>query len=154
VLADRPEDAREPLEAIERTGRGAMEEMRRLIGILREMGEPGLAPQPGLGQLDRLAASITASGVEVELREEGDHAPLPAAVDLAAYRIVQEALTNSLKHGGGRALVTLRHRLDAISVEIESDGGGGAERNGAGHGLVGMRERVDGLGGELSVGPT
>jgi signal transduction histidine kinase len=156
VLASSPEDAREPLEAIERTGREAMDEMRRLIGVLREMGEPGIAPQPGLGQLDRLAESVTASGLDVELREEGDAgAPLPAAVELAAYRIVQEALTNSMKHGdGGRAQVTVRRSPATLTLEIESDRGTGGDGNGAGHGLVGMRERVDGLGGELRVGPT
>jgi len=156
VLDASPEDAREPLEAIERTGHEAMDEMRRLIGILREMGEPGLAPQPGLAQLDRLAESVTASGVEVDLREDGGlAAALPPAVDLAAYRIVQEALTNSLKHGdGGRAQVTVSRGPEALTIEVETDRGGAAGGNGAGHGLVGMRERVDGLGGELEVGPT
>jgi signal transduction histidine kinase len=149
-----PQRAREPLTAIEEIGHETLAEMRRLIGILRDMGEPGLAPQPGLAQLDRLVQGVRASGLAVELRREGDAAgAVPPAVDLAAYRIVQEALTNALKHGGrGRALVTVRYSLRSLAVEIQSPAGGRPAGGGNGHGLVGMRERVALCGGELSAG--
>jgi signal transduction histidine kinase len=149
-----PEKAREPLQAIEDTGHETLAEMRRLIGILRDMGEPGLAPQPGLGQLDRLVQGVRDSGLPVELRREGDPAaPLPPNVDLAAYRIVQEALTNALKHGGrGPTTVTVQFALRSLALEITSPGGPTVQGNG--HGLVGMRERVDQCGGELHVGET
>ena len=151
-----PERARDPLLAIEQTGHQALAEMRRLIGMLREMGEPGLAPQPGLEQLDRLLEGVRRSGLPVELRRQGDPiAPVPPLVDLAAYRIVQEALTNALKHGGeGDAMVTVRYSVSSLALEIESQGAAIEGSNGGGHGLVGMRERVDQCRGELQVGET
>jgi signal transduction histidine kinase len=155
-LDNDPQRAREPLMAIEETGHEALAEMRRLIGILRDMGEPGLAPQPGLAQLERLVQGVRDSGLPVELRREGEGPEsLPPAVDLAAYRIVQEALTNALKHGGeGAAVVTVGYALRSLRLEIESPAGAHANGSGNGHGLVGMRERVDQCGGELHAGAT
>jgi|tagenome__1003787_1003787.scaffolds.fasta_scaffold20918754_2 signal transduction histidine kinase len=155
-LDHNPERARQPLLAIEQTGHDTLAEMRRLIGILRDMGEPGLAPQPGLAQLDRLVEGVRESGLPVELRREGDQgAPLPSAVDLAAYRIVQEALTNALKHGvGGRAIVTVRYALRSLALEVDSRQRRGRNGGGGGHGLVGMRERVEQCGGDLEAGET
>jgi signal transduction histidine kinase len=151
-----PRKAREPLVAIEETGHATMAEMRRLIGILREMGEPGLAPQPGMAQLERLVQGVRDAGLPVELHREGDELRrLPPAVDLAAYRIVQEALTNALKHGGdGGAVVTVRFAPGSLALEIQSPAGARANGAGNGHGLVGMRERVEGCGGELQAGAT
>jgi len=151
-----PQRAREPLMAIEETGHETLAEMRRLIGILRDMGEPGLAPQPGMAQLDRLLQGVRDSGLDVELQREGEGpGSLPPAIDLAAYRIVQEALTNALKHGGhGPALVTVSYAPSTPRLDIESAGGANGNGGGAGHGLVGMRERVDQCGGELHAGAT
>jgi signal transduction histidine kinase len=150
-----PERARQALVAIEETGHGTIAEMRRLIGMLREMGEPGLAPQPGMAQLDRLVDGVRESGLPVELRREGERAPLPPAVDLAAYRIVQEALTNALKHGaGGQATVTVRYALRSLALEVESRHAERRNGSGGGHGLVGMRERVEECGGEVHAGET
>jgi signal transduction histidine kinase len=157
LLDEDPGKAKGPLQAIEETGHETLAEMRRLIGILRDMGEPGLAPQPGLEQLERLVQGVRDSGLPVELRREGQPtAPLPPAVDLAAYRIVQEALTNALKHGGrGSTIVTVQHTLRSLSLEIDSPGGSWRPTaQGNGHGLVGMRERVAQCGGELHVGQT
>jgi signal transduction histidine kinase len=154
MIDNDPEKARGPLQAIEDTGHETLAEMRRLIGILRDMGEPGLAPQPGLDQLDRLVQGVRDSGLPVELRREGDAAtPLPPNVDLAAYRIVQEALTNALKHGGrGVTIVTVQFALHSVALEVNSPAGASVKGNG--HGLVGMRERVTQCGGELQVGET
>jgi signal transduction histidine kinase len=139
----RPADG--ALEKIERSGRQALSEMRRLLGLLREPGEElALAPQPGLSELPSLAASVRAAGLPVELVIDGDHTAVPAAVDVSAYRIVQEALTNVLKHAGpARAEVTVGCADDAVTIEINDDG----------QGLTGMRERVALFGGELVAGP-
>ena len=142
------------LEKIERSGREALVEMRRLLGVLRsdDGAGSGTAPQPGLGQLPALAEGVRAAGVDVELDVwDGE---LPPAVGLSAYRIVQEALTNTLKHAGpaARARVAVRRDPDALTIEVSDDGTGGAPSPG-GHGLVGMRERAALLGGELSAGP-
>jgi signal transduction histidine kinase len=150
-----PEAARAPLVAIEDTGLQTLAEMRRLIGMLRDMGEPGLAPQPGLEQLDRLVGSVRDSGLHVELRRRGEPPPaLAPEIDLAAYRIVQEALTNALKHGadGATVLVTVGFGERSVTLEIESSGADGRNGGGGGRGLVGMRERVELCGGELEVG--
>jgi signal transduction histidine kinase len=142
------------LRAVEQTAREAMAEMRRLFGVLRADDRPAsLAPQPGLDQLERLVAGTRAAGLEVEVAVDGEPAPLPPGVDLAAYRIVQEALTNALRHGRGRrALVRLRYEEAALELVVEDDGRGGFP-SGTGHGLVGMRERVALYGGTLDVGP-
>jgi signal transduction histidine kinase len=155
VLGSDPDRAREPLGAIETTARNALVEMRRLLGVLRAAEEePTLAPQPGLADLPAVAASVTAAGLPVELVVEGEPAPLPAGLELAAHRIVQEALTNALRHArASRARVTVRHRPQALEVTVADDGGGGPTGRPGGHGIVGMRERVALYGGELSVGP-
>jgi signal transduction histidine kinase len=153
----RPEQEREraALETVERTGREALAEMRRLLGVLRESDEAAeRAPQPGLDGLDRLLEQVRASGLPVELTVEGERRPLPAGVDLSAYRIVQEALTNALKHGGkARAWVQLRYDPDALQLEVENDGATAIAGDGHGHGLHGMRQRAEVCGGTLDAGP-
>jgi signal transduction histidine kinase len=154
VLDRDPERAREALATIERTGRTALREMRRSLGALRKPGsEVPLAPQPGVESLDALLELARRSGLEVELVTKGDPAPLPAGVDLSVYRIVQEALTNTLKHAGAvHARVELRYSGDEVELEISDDGAPAPPRqdsNDGGHGLVGMRERVALHGGEL-----
>jgi len=153
-----PERAREALQAIERTGRTALEEMRRSLGVLRRTdADAPLAPQPGLDNLDALVAQARDSGLRVELVTEGEPAPLPAGVDLSAYRIVQEALTNTLKHAGPvQARVAVRYRGEQLELEISDDGrtpGRPPTRDddAGGQGLVGMRERVALYGGDLQA---
>ncbi|HEY1359182.1 MAG TPA: sensor histidine kinase [Thermoleophilaceae bacterium] len=146
------------LEKIERSGREALVEMRRLLGVLREdeSGPNGLSPQPGIAQLEDLAEGVRASGVQVDLAVEGDCSGLPPAIDLSAYRIVQEALTNTLKHAGGeaKARVQVSRDGDALTVDVADDGVGPAadSATSTGHGLVGMRERAALLGGDLRAG--
>jgi signal transduction histidine kinase len=145
------------LEKIENSGRQALAETRRLLGVLRDPAEEtGLAPQPGIGDLDALAANIRSAGLPVSLAISGDSAALPAAVDVSAYRIVQEALTNVLKHAGpARADVTIGCAAGAITIEVTDDGTGEAadQVTPVGHGLAGMRERAAVFGGELAAGP-
>jgi signal transduction histidine kinase len=154
LLDDDPGRARAPLLAVEQTGRQALGELRRLLGILRaDEPEPALRPQPGLADLEELVAQARDAGLPVELVIEGAPAPLPAGVDLAAYRIVQEGLTNTRKHAGpARACVAVRYAPEALELEISDDGRAGANGDG-GHGLVGMRERVALYGGRLDAGP-
>jgi signal transduction histidine kinase len=149
-----PTRAVEPVRAVQETGRQALVEMKRLVGMLREGDEEtGLAPQPGVADVDRLVAQMLEAGLEVELRVEGTPRPVPIGVDLSAYRVVQEALTNALKHGGGaRAVVTLRYCDDELAVEVADNGRGGVA-TGHGHGLAGMRERVGIFGGSFEAGP-
>jgi len=144
----------ETLEAIERTGRQALIEMRRLLGMLRVGGEPPAhTPQPTLGELDELVAQVREAGLPVELQVEGEPAVLPPGVAVSAYRIVQEALTNVLKHAGpARARVVVRYSGRELELEIADDGQGSAAVGGAGHGLVGMRERVALYGGDFDAG--
>jgi signal transduction histidine kinase len=144
------------LAKIERSGREALNEMRRLLGVLREPAEDaGLAPQPGVAELPALAEGVRAAGLPVRLAVDGGHGALPAAVDVSAYRIVQEALTNVLKHAGpARAEVTVGRADGAVLIEVTDDGAGAAEdRPAPGHGIVGMRERAAMFGGELLAGP-
>jgi signal transduction histidine kinase len=145
--------ARQALHSIERTGREALAEMRRLVGVLRtENDEPELLPQPSLTQLDFLVEQVGRAGLAVELRVVGEAVPLAAGLDISAYRIVQEALTNVLKHGGdARATVVVAYSDRTLEVEILDDGRGGTP-NGRGHGIVGMRERVALFGGSLEAG--
>jgi DNA-binding NarL/FixJ family response regulator/signal transduction histidine kinase len=155
VLEGEQPHVREALAAIEVTGRETVDEMRRLLGVLRRADDgPALAPQPTLRELDALAAHVREAGLPVELRVEGAPRPLPPGVDVSAFRIVQEALTNALKHAGrpARARVTVRYQPGAIEVEIEDDGTGGGTGGGTGHGLIGMRERVVLYGGRLDAG--
>jgi len=145
------------LEKIENSARQALAETRRLLGVLRDPDEQaGLAPQPGIGELDALAASVRAAGLPVNLTIDGDPAALPAAVDVSVYRIVQEALTNVLKHAGpARADVTIGWSQDTVTIEIADNGAGepGHPALAGGHGLAGMRERAAVFGGELTAGP-
>jgi signal transduction histidine kinase len=152
-----PEAAREAadLEGVERAARDALAEMRRLLGVLRSDGDDApLAPQPGLDQLDGLAAAARAAGLAVDVAVEGEAGPLSPGVDLAAYRIVQEALTNVRRHAGAsRATVRVRHAPGALDVSVCDDGRGLPDVARGGRGLVGMRERVALYGGTLAVVP-
>jgi signal transduction histidine kinase len=145
------------LEKIENSARQALAETRRLLGVLRDPEEEaGLAPQPGIGELDALAASVRAAGLPVNLVIDGDPAALPAAVDVSVYRIVQESLTNVLKHAGpASADVTIDCAGDTVTVEVTDNGIAEPGRGAAagGHGLAGMRERAAVFGGELAAGP-
>jgi signal transduction histidine kinase len=160
VLNSNPAQAAEALTAIESAGHDALTEMRRLLGLLRQDQDDGaLGPQPGLGRLETLVEQMEEAGLPVELEIEGEVAALPAGIDLNAYRIIQESLTNSLKHGGPntRASVFVRYQPKNLVVEVADDGRGAAgalgSNNGAGHGLVGMQERAAMLGGTLRAGP-
>jgi signal transduction histidine kinase len=174
ALDRRPADARTALEAIDGSARGAMTEMRRMLGILGPGGGPtrpdgasgvtadeALAPMPGLARLGELLEQVRATGQRVELAVEGDPVPLDPGLDLTAYRIVQEALTNTLKHApDGHVAVTIRYRPEALAIEVVDDGGRG--RSGAtaglghaadpGRGLIGMVERTALFGGTLEAG--
>ncbi len=167
VAEDDPAAARQALATIETTARSALGEMRRMLGILRGSDRDGpgtLSPAPGLGDLEALVADVVKSGVTVEVRVEGRRTDVPAGVDLTAYRIVQEALTNVIKHAGRvRATVLVRYSGDSVTVEVDDEGttvpdsraaphsGGVPEPTG--QGLVGMRERVAMYHGDLEVGP-
>jgi len=161
VASTQPEEAAKALAAIEATSRAALTELRRLLGVLRQEGEPqgDLAPVPGLADLDSLLAEVAKAGLGVRLRVQGTPSPLPAGIDLSAYRIVQEALTNVVKHAGpARAQVTICYRDQEVTVEVTDDGRGvtvpiGDGRARVGHGLIGMAERVQVFGGDLEVGP-
>jgi signal transduction histidine kinase len=150
----------ETVASIERVGRQALNDLRRLLGVLRteeETGAAALTPQPGVGQIEVLVDELRSAGVAVSLRTEGEPRRLPQGVDLTAYRIAQEALTNVLKHAGpASAEVTVRYADDAVEVEIVDDGRGaasGLRTPTGGQGLVGMRERVALYDGDLHVGP-
>ncbi len=161
VADEDPAAARQALATIETTTRSALVEMRRMLGVLRgsDGEEPGsLAPAPGLGDLDALVADVVQSGVVVEVRVVGDRADVPAGVDLAAYRIVQEALTNVIKHAGPvKVTIAVHYTDDAVTVEVDDEGPVGRDSPSVlaapGHGLVGMRERVAMYHGHLEVGP-
>jgi signal transduction histidine kinase len=143
---------REVLQTIEQIGRSALTEMRRLVGMLRSDGEDPLAPQPGLDDVATLVGQVREAGLPVELTVEGERRDLPAGIELSAYRIVQEALTNALKHAGGaHAQVSIRYGADSLELEILDDGRGGAAASNGGHGLVGMRERVALYGGRFDA---
>jgi signal transduction histidine kinase len=152
-----PERARQALAAIAGTGRQALAEMRRMLGVLRnDEGGTGVVPLPGIGQLGELLQQTRASGLAVSFTVQGVPAPLPGGLALAAYRIVQESLTNTRKHGGpaASAQVLLRYCEDALVLRITDDGfGAAAATDGAGHGLTGMRERVALYNGTLQAGP-
>jgi signal transduction histidine kinase len=169
LLERDPSQAKGALRVIEETGRGALEEMRRLLAALRADDLP-TEPQPGLAALDRLASQATAAGVPVELQVEGPARPLPAGLEVSAYRIAQEALTNTIKHApGGRARLTVRYRPHTVELEVVDEGGSAAkgvesafgrpstdsdrQDRRSGHGLRGMRERVALYGGVFEAGP-
>jgi signal transduction histidine kinase len=149
-----PDAAKQAIGRVEETGRLGLQEMRRLIGVLTDDGSKGeLAPQPGLGELDGLVATVRAAGLPVEIVRAGKPRPLPAGVDLTAYRVIQESLTNVLKHAGpAHAVVSIRYDDTQLTVEVDDDGVGEAMPAGVGHGLVGMRERVAIFGGRIETG--
>ncbi|TJZ42759.1 sensor histidine kinase [Streptomyces piniterrae] len=165
VLDTAPDQARQALETISGTGRQALAEMRRLLGVLRtgEQPEGGeYVPQPGVEQLTDLIDQVRGAGLPVDFRVEGDPRPLPSSVELTAYRIVQEALTNTRKHGGSEVAATVRlsYKDDELGLLVEDDGRGAQHElyeeggsDGLGHGLIGMRERVGMVGGSLEAGP-
>ncbi len=162
IIEQDPARARDALGTIERTGRQALNEMRRVLEVLRDRASGSdRAPLPGLAGLRDLVDQLQLSGLPVEVAVEGAVRPLPQGVDLTAYRIIQEALTNTLKHAGpARAGVTVRYSSEAVDIEVRDDGRGiaaaAAAANGGlgeGHGLVGIRERVAVFGGRLSAGP-
>jgi signal transduction histidine kinase len=147
------EDA-DALQGVEKIGRTALAEMRRLLGAMRRDGDGvELGPQPGLDGLDSLLEDVGRAGLPVRLHVDPGPAPLPRAIDLSAYRIVQEGLTNALKHARARrADVTLRYAPNELQIEVRDDGDGGAANGAPGYGLVGIRERVKIYGGEMNAG--
>jgi signal transduction histidine kinase len=165
ILDKNPDSAREAMVTIEDVGRTTLDEMRRIVGVLRterdaEGTGPELSPQPGVQEVGALVDHVRETGLSVQLWMEGQPRPLSTGVNLSAYRLIQEALTNSLKHAGpqARAWVRIQYGLRELTVEIEDDGRGAAAAladngDGPGHGLVGMRERVALYGGELRIGP-
>jgi signal transduction histidine kinase len=156
IAADDPEGASRAMHAVETAGRQALDELRHLLGVLRPDADgEALGPQPGLADLPRLVDQFRAAGLEVSLTMDGAQPDLPARVDLSVYRIVQEALTNALKHAGPNARTEVRLRTGSRGVDIEvlDDGRGGTILTGSGHGIVGMRERALLLGGRLDAGP-
>jgi signal transduction histidine kinase len=150
-----PAGVLEPIRAVQETGRAALVEISRLLGILRQDGaELGLAPQPRLAELGALVESVRSSGARVALEVEGKPRVLPLGVDLSIYRIAQEALTNALKHAAGaRVELALRYGDSEVELTVENDGTGSANGHRGGHGLIGMRERVAVFGGTLEAGP-
>jgi len=148
------EEDREALGRVEQAGRTALAEMRRLLGAMRNDGDDvELGPQPGLDALDSLVEDVGQAGLHVRLRRDGEPFSLPRAIDLSAYRIVQEGLTNALKHAhANQAEVTVRYRPDELELEVYDDGEGPATTDGLGHGLIGIRERVTIYGGAMSAG--
>jgi signal transduction histidine kinase len=157
LLKPEQEREREALEIVEQTGREALAEMRRLVGVLRRPEEaPALAPQPSLQYVERLVDQARDAGLPVHVEIEGEPKELPAGVDLTAYRLVQEALTNTVKHAGAtRADVVIRYGDGVVELLVSDDGRGFSDgkAESGGHGLVGMRERVAVYGGELEAGP-
>ena len=150
LLRKDPDRAEQHLKAVRETAHEALVEMRRLMGVLKE-DDAQYAPQPGLAMLDDL---VKQSGLEVEVTEQGPRRPLAPGVDLAAYRVVQEALTNARKHGHGRhARVRVAYEDDAVVLEVVNERGAAQQQNGGGHGLVGMAERVRLFGGTLEAAP-
>jgi signal transduction histidine kinase len=145
---------RDALRGVERAGRTALAEMRRLLAAMRREGdEAELVPQPGLDGLDSLLAEIGRAGLPVQLHVDGKPFPLPRGVELSAYRIVQEGLTNALKHAqASDADVTVRYRPDELEIEVRDNGHGSATSDGLGHGLIGVGERVKIYGGKMSAG--
>ena len=157
-LPDAMAEDRDALRSVEQAGRGALAEMRRLLSVMRRDGDGlELAPQPGLDGLDSLIKEIDRAGLPVELHVAGERFPLPPGIDLSAYRIVQEGLTNALKHARAtHAEVTVRYAPNAVGIEVHDDGTGAtpSDGHGHGHGLIGIRERVKLYGGEMTAGTT
>jgi len=162
VIDTQPAEARQALAAIEATSRSALTEMRRLLGVLRQEGEPrgSLAPAPGLADLATLVEQVKDAGLKVSINVDGERGTGPPGVDLSAYRIIQEALTNVIKHAAAStASVRVSYAADSVTVEVTDLGPDAAPaavpapRTGSGHGIIGMRERVAVFGGEFAAGP-
>jgi signal transduction histidine kinase len=153
-LPDELERDSEALRGVEQTGRAALGEMRRLLGAMRSDGEDAeRSPHPGLDRLDSLIEEFGRAGLPVRLQVEGERLALPAAIDLSAYRIVQEGLTNALRHAqASQADVLVRYGPGDVQIEVRDNGGGTKGGDGLGHGLIGVRERVKIYGGEMSAG--
>jgi signal transduction histidine kinase len=161
VIDAQPAEARQALAAIEATSRSALTEMRRLLGVLRQEGEPrgSLSPAPGLADLSSLVSQVQDAGLQVWINVDGQRGSVPPGIDLSAYRVIQEALTNVIKHAGSAAAtVTIRYRDDSVTVEIANQAPAAsvahvpAPRMGSGHGIIGMRERVAVFGGQFAAG--
>jgi signal transduction histidine kinase len=155
-LPDAMAEDRDALTGVEQAGRAALAEMRRLLTVMRRDGDGvELAPQPGLDGLDSLVKEIGRAGLPVELHVDGERVPLPRGIDLSAYRIVQEGLTNALKHARAtHAQVTVRYAPHEVGIEVRDNGTGATSSDGHGHGLIGIRERVRLYGGEMTAGTT
>ena len=171
VIGERPEEAARALSSIEQTSRSALDEIRALLGVLRDgetgsrngagpgPGDAALVPAPGLADLDSLAERAGAAGVRVDLSVRGERPRLPAGLDLAAYRVVQEAVTNVIKHAStDRCQVTVTYQEEALTLEVTDNGGGSAATSGgelsvAGNGIIGMRERAAMYGGKVRAAP-
>ncbi|MFF9982345.1 sensor histidine kinase [Streptomyces erythrochromogenes] len=161
VIQTQPAEARDALRAIEATSRETLSGLRRTLVSLRQADlgtvseQSPLAPSPGLADVEQLAAATADAGVRVAVRRSGEQRPLPADIDLSAYRIVQEALTNVIRHAGtGRCQVAIDYRAQELSLEVVDDGcGATGDSSARGFGIIGMRERVALLGGDLSAGP-
>nr|WP_234435087.1 MULTISPECIES: histidine kinase [Streptomyces] len=164
ILDTAPDRAREAMAAVESGGRAAMTELRHVMGLLTidsgsgddPAADADLSPQPGLGRLDALVEGVRRAGLPVELTVRGEHRAVPPGVELAAYRVVQEALTNTVKHAGGAAAaVTVEYAPDRLKVDVTDTGGRptGAAATGNGRGLLGLRERLAVYGGTLHTGP-
>jgi signal transduction histidine kinase len=162
ALASSPDEATEALHSVEASGRTAIAELRNLLGVLSPPGTEGaLRPQPGLGELDELIGRLAAAGLSVDLRVQGTPRPLPPGADLAAYRVVQEALTNVLRHAGRAATSVMVHWGEKLVITVSNSGGpavrvasaGGTTAEQPGRGLLGLRERLLLYGGELDAGP-
>ena len=153
-LPQRLAEDKDALGRVEGAGRTALAEMRRLLGAMRRDGDGvELTPQPGLDGLEALADDVERAGLPVQLHFDGDRHPLPRAIELSSYRIVQEGLTNALKHAQAtQADVTVRYRPNRVELEVRDDGKSAASGDGLGHGLVGIRERVKIYGGDMSAG--
>jgi signal transduction histidine kinase len=155
VFASDPDDAQRAVRTIGTTARQALDELRRVLGVVRtgEERSPNFPPQPSLARLDELLEQVRAAGLAVELETSGEPRELTSALELSVYRIVQEALTNTLRHGDAkRATVALRFDAEAVDVEIIDDGTSTSAANGSGHGLIGMRERAAAFGGRVEAG--
>jgi signal transduction histidine kinase len=155
LLRPDQERERQALEVVEATGREALTEMRRLVGLLREQGSmPEFSPQPSMRAVDVLVGTVREAGLPVELEIDGAPRELPPGVDLSAYRVIQEALTNALRYAGpAQAWVTVRWTDETLELEIANDGRSEPGVGGGGHGLTGLRERVALVGGTVDSGP-
>jgi signal transduction histidine kinase len=149
-----PSEDHDLLNGVELAGRNALAEMRRLLAAMRREGEEAeLVPQPGLDGLDSLLDEVGRAGLPVELHVDGRPVSLPRGIDLSAYRIIQEGLTNALKHAhASDADVTVRYRPDELEIEVRDNGEGSVTTDGLGHGLIGVRERVTVYGGKMTAG--